>query len=272
MRWLGGALVSSAGPRRGSGDRLGRTWSCVDAGGPLCALAARRACRRGLGSTEEQPPTLRRPCPGGSERGRFSSPAHFCRSHYPCVGATNADCARWLAAPPRERGLSIPTVPVPRLLSRPLAPLRVRAESSTRPRAHCAAGGAPGAALHSCWGPRAWKIPACRQGTSRAASSANSSRRGCLSVPSAVLHFSSCAGTRWASPASHRLSVAPVEGLSVGFDGRRRAFPELLCGWGCVGRRAGVGATKLPFGEARSLRALPPPPSFRLYRYSVVGS
>lgn len=99
--------------------------------GPCARLRPGCAGGRGLGSMEEQPPTSRRPC-------RFSSPAHFCLSYCPCFGARNAHCARWLAAPLRDGGLSVPTVPVPRLLGRPLAQRSVCAESSTRsPRALC---------------------------------------------------------------------------------------------------------------------------------------
>lgn len=164
-----------------------------------------RACRRGLGPWRS------------SRAGRARGGPHLCGG-----------------------SLSVPTVPVPRLLSRPLAQLSVRAESKAAPGpAHlpgrrgprppctspglCAPGGCPLLSGHLprriLGQPFPARLPFC-------------------TVPCA--HCGSCVGTQRASPASPRLSEAPVEGLSVGCDGRRRASPELLCGWGCVGRRAAV--------------------------------
>lgn len=82
--------------------------------------------------------------------------------------------------------LSVPTVPVPRLLSRPLAQLSVRAESKAAPGpAHVPGRRGPRAALHFSWALRAWRMPAVVRAPPP--HPGPTLPGGCLSVPSPVL-------------------------------------------------------------------------------------
>lgn len=110
-----------------------------------------RACRRGLGPWRS------------SRAGRARGGPHLCGG-----------------------SLSVPTVPVPRLLSRRLAQLSVRAESKAAPGpAHVPGRRGPRAALHFSWALRAWRMPAVVRAPPP--HPGPTLPGGCLSVPSPVL-------------------------------------------------------------------------------------